>query len=236
MAKTCWAMSSASFAVAQDPVDDRKDLGLIAFDDFAEGRFVALLDAANQGGVRAVLAMIQRRAHSGSSTGERQWQDAAESAHTSRPSSGTRPHVKRFQASSTTPGRAGRESQHIRFAPSCHGIAGRYVVEIEGGGRGDRVTVIRGLAGDVETADGVVDRLRRGAWPFRGRVRGRPGPPPAIPAAEWALGLPPSALSSAQVLPEWKTATPPSIGFPTNGDYPLNFVSHARGSLHSRPC
>ncbi len=69
-----------------------------------------------------------------------------------------------------------------------------------------------------------------------GCFRRRPRPPPAIPAAESALGLRPrSALSSAQVLPEWKTSTPPCNTFPSNGDYPLNSLSHARGSLH-RAC
>jgi hypothetical protein len=72
-------------------------------------------------------------------------------------------------------------------------------------------------------------------WGQNGWFRRRPGPPPAIPAAESALGLRPrSALSSAQVLPEWKTSTPPCNTFPANGDYPPNSLSHARGSLHTR--
>ena len=55
---------------------------------------------------------------------------------------------------------------------------------------------------------------------------------PAIPAAESTLGSHPCvALSSAQVLPEWTTATSPSNDFSANGDNPLNFVSHSRGSL-----
>src|SRR5437867_7960490 len=59
----------------------------------------------------------------------------------------------------------------------------------------------------------------------------RPEPPPAIPAAESALGLRPRiALSSAQVLPEWITSTSPRNDFSSNGDYPLNFVSHWKGS------
>ena len=58
-------------------------------------------------------------------------------------------------------------------------------------------------------------------------------PPPAIPAAESALGLRPrSALSSAQVFPEWITSTSPCNHLSANGDNPLNFVSHSRGSLH----
>jgi hypothetical protein len=69
-----------------------------------------------------------------------------------------------------------------------------------------------------------------------GWFRRRPGPPPAIPAAESALGLRPrSALSSAQVLSEWKTSTPPCNTFPSNGDYPLNSLSHPRGSLQTFP-
>src|SRR5215470_15214409 len=51
-------------------------------------------------------------------------------------------------------------------------------------------------------------------------------PPPAIPAAESALGLRPrSALSSAQVLPEWTSSTPPCNDFSSNGDYPLDLLS-----------
>jgi hypothetical protein len=58
--------------------------------------------------------------------------------------------------------------------------------------------------------------------------------PPLIPAAESALGLRPrSALSSAQVFPEWITSTSPCNDLSTNGDNPLNFVSHSRGSVHS---
>ncbi len=62
----------------------------------------------------------------------------------------------------------------------------------------------------------------------------RPEPPPAIPAAESALGLRPRiALSSAQVLPEWIISTSPRKDFSSNGDYPLNFLSHWKGSPHS---
>ena len=57
--------------------------------------------------------------------------------------------------------------------------------------------------------------------------------PPAIPAAESALGLRPrSALSSAQVLPEWITSTSPCNDLSANGDNPLNSLSHPRGSPH----
>ena len=56
---------------------------------------------------------------------------------------------------------------------------------------------------------------------------------PAIPAAESTLGSHPCvALSSAQVLPEWINRNLAANGFLPNGDYPLNFVSHSRGSLH----
>src|SRR6202167_5841077 len=59
---------------------------------------------------------------------------------------------------------------------------------------------------------------------------------PAIPAAESALGSHPCvALSSAQVLPEWISLTSSCNSFSANGDYPLNFVSHSRGSLQSAP-
>ena len=55
---------------------------------------------------------------------------------------------------------------------------------------------------------------------------------PAIPAAESTLGSHPCvALSSAQVLPEWINLNLAGNRFPANGDNPLNFVSHSRGSL-----
>src|SRR6516164_2663474 len=48
-----------------------------------------------------------------------------------------------------------------------------------------------------------------------------------------ALGLRPRiALASAQVLPEWTIMASPFNNFSANGDYPLNFGSHSRGSLH----
>ena len=60
-------------------------------------------------------------------------------------------------------------------------------------------------------------------WGQNGSFWRRPEPPPAIPATESALGLRPrSALSSAQVLPEWITSTSPCNTFAANGDYPLN--------------
>jgi hypothetical protein len=65
-------------------------------------------------------------------------------------------------------------------------------------------------------------------WIFNGAASAAP----AIPAAESALGSHPCvALSSAQVLPEWTTATSPCNDSSANGDNPLNFVSHSRGSL-----
>ena len=55
---------------------------------------------------------------------------------------------------------------------------------------------------------------------------------PAVPAAESTLGSHPCvALSSAQVLPEWINRNLAGHAFASNGDYPLNFVSHSRGSL-----
>src|ERR1700724_1990374 len=57
---------------------------------------------------------------------------------------------------------------------------------------------------------------------------------PAVPAAESTLGSHPCvALSSAQVLPEWINRNLAGHAFASNGDYPLNFVSHSRGSLQS---
>src|SRR5690349_10128528 len=65
-------------------------------------------------------------------------------------------------------------------------------------------------------------------WFFQGAA----GAAPAIPAAESTLGSHPCvALSSAQVLPEWINRNPAVHGFSANGDNPLNFVSHSRGSL-----
>ena len=59
---------------------------------------------------------------------------------------------------------------------------------------------------------------------------------PAIPAAESTLGSHPCvALSSAQVLPEWINRNLAGHAFAANGDNPLNFVSHSRGSLHFDP-
>src|SRR6202022_1008808 len=61
-------------------------------------------------------------------------------------------------------------------------------------------------------------------------------PPPAIPAAESTLGSHPCvALSSAQVLPEWINRNLAANDFASDGDYPLNFVSHSRGSLQMPP-
>jgi len=75
---------------------------------------------------------------------------------------------------------------------------------------------------------------------FEGAGCARPRP---IPAAESALGLRSrSALSSAQVLPEWTTSTSPCNNFLSNGDNPLNSLSHSKGSLQfehpspAQPC
>ncbi len=57
---------------------------------------------------------------------------------------------------------------------------------------------------------------------------------PAVPAAESTLGSHPCvALSSAQVLPEWINRNLAVHAFTVNGDNPLNFVSHSRGSLQA---
>src|SRR5580693_6475641 len=59
---------------------------------------------------------------------------------------------------------------------------------------------------------------------------------PAVPAAESTLGSHPCvALSSAQVLPEWINRHLADNRSAANGDNPLNFVSHPRGSLHLVP-
>ena len=75
--------------------------------------------------------------------------------------------------------------------------------------------------------------IRQNGWSFWGTGYARPH---AIPAAESALGSHLCvALSSAQVLPGWTTSTSPCNDFSANGDYPLNFVSHSRGSLQIYP-
>ena len=57
---------------------------------------------------------------------------------------------------------------------------------------------------------------------------------PAIAAPESTLGSHPCvALSSAQVIPEWMNAHLAVNPFAANGDNPLNFVSHSRGSLQT---
>jgi hypothetical protein len=59
---------------------------------------------------------------------------------------------------------------------------------------------------------------------------------PAVPAAETTLGSHPCvALSSAQVISEWINRSLAVNAFPANGDNPLNFVSHSRGSLQFEP-
>src|SRR5271170_4978466 len=56
--------------------------------------------------------------------------------------------------------------------------------------------------------------------------------PPLIPAVESALELRPRrALSSAQVFPEWITATSPCNDLSANGDYPLDLLYHPKGSV-----
>jgi len=62
-------------------------------------------------------------------------------------------------------------------------------------------------------------------------------PPPFRPLNRSLGLLPSSALSRpAQVLPEWTTSTSPCNTVSPNGDNPLNFVSHSRGSLQSAVC
>src|SRR6478672_2204284 len=55
---------------------------------------------------------------------------------------------------------------------------------------------------------------------------------PAIPASESSLGSHLCvALSSAQVFSEWTTSTQPRNDFSFNGNYPLNLLSHSKGSF-----
>src|SRR5579885_2802365 len=81
----------------------------------------------------------------------------------------------------------------------------------------------------------------RGALPLRPRdltqlrqngCYGAAAAAPAIPAAESTLGSHPCvALSSAQVTSEWSNFNLAVADFPSNGNYPLNFVSQSRGSV-----
>jgi hypothetical protein len=68
-----------------------------------------------------------------------------------------------------------------------------------------------------------------------GLRRPRPAQPPcATSAADAALGLRPRrALSSAQLPAEWTTTTLLDNDHSLNGNYPLNFVSHERGAVHT---
>ncbi len=59
---------------------------------------------------------------------------------------------------------------------------------------------------------------------------------PVIPATESALEFHPwSALSSAQLCPQWTNNNLAANAFPANGDSLLNFVSQPRGPLHRSP-
>jgi hypothetical protein len=69
-------------------------------------------------------------------------------------------------------------------------------------------------------------------WLFNGAADAAP----AFPAAESTLGSHPCvALFSAQVFPGWINRNLAGNAFPANGDNPLNFVSHAKGSLQGSP-
>jgi hypothetical protein len=61
-------------------------------------------------------------------------------------------------------------------------------------------------------------------------------PPPFRPLNRSLRLLPSRALSRpAQVCPGWTMSTPPCNTSSANGDNPLNFVSHSRGSLQTAP-
>ena len=58
---------------------------------------------------------------------------------------------------------------------------------------------------------------------------------PVIPATESTLGFHPwRALSSAQLSSEWSNRNLAGNALAANGDYPLNFASHSRGSLQKK--
>jgi hypothetical protein len=61
--------------------------------------------------------------------------------------------------------------------------------------------------------------------------------PPPFRLLNRSLGLLPSrALSRPpQVILRWTTSTSPCNHLSADGDNPLNFVSHSRGSLHNGP-
>src|SRR5476651_2227891 len=66
-------------------------------------------------------------------------------------------------------------------------------------------------------------------------IGGRMGPPSATSATDAALGLRPRrALSSAQLSAEWTTSNPLRNDSSLNSFYPLNFVSHNMGAVHTQ--
>src|SRR5215472_15017598 len=90
---------------------------------------------------------------------------------------------------------------------------------------------LRGIVswGRCPQAPGILPLYRQNGY---GKGDGA-GPSPAIPAAGSALRSHPCvALSSAQVFPGWTTIASPCNDLSSDGDYPLNFVSQPRGSLH----
>jgi hypothetical protein len=102
---------------------------------------------------------------------------------------------------------------------------------------------MKGIAGTTAGRWGLCPQTpgiyRLAAKMAEGKTAGRPQPPPATSATESALGLRPRrALSSAQLAAEWRNLTSPYNDFSLNGAYPLNSVSHSRGSLqfvHTTP-
>ena len=78
-----------------------------------------------------------------------------------------------------------------------------------------------------------------GIYRFRPECRRRAGAiasPRLIPAAQSALRSHPCvAVSSARVIPEWNDQLLADNRYPSNGDNPLNFVSHPRGSVQAEP-
>ena len=70
--------------------------------------------------------------------------------------------------------------------------------------------------------------------PERQFLNGAAEAAPAVPAAESTLGSHPCvALSSAQVISEWINRSLAVNAFAANGDNPLTFVSHSKGSLQT---
>lgn len=108
---------------------------------------------------------------------------------------------------------------------------------------GPHIRTMGGVSNDVASRPilklGVAAPQTPGIYRIPARITERGGrslDPRSFRPLSRRCGLHPrSALSSAQVFPEWTTATSPCNDLSANGDYPLNFVSHSRGLVQVSP-